>query len=69
MNKRDKEIDPVLCGFVFCHGKKDYSVCQMELAQEIQRKIEDILEDYINDGCSVRNAYEYTIKEMFPIEM
>ena len=63
-----KEKDPVLCGFVWCHGNKDFSVWEAKLPDDVIKQIEAILENYSSYGTSERNAYGSKIKDIFSSE-
>lgn len=56
---------PILCGFVWKHGDKDYEAWQVDLSEEDASAIEGILEKYADKGCSERNCYSSTISELF----
>lgn len=60
-----EEKDPVLCGFVWCHGYKDFSAWEVKLPDDVIKQIELILEDYSNYGTSERNVYDSRIKDIF----
>jgi len=61
-----KEVDSVvLCGFVWCHGKKDFSAFEVNISEEDQEEIEKILEKYSADGTSERNCYDSRFSEIF----
>lgn len=53
----EKDV-PVLCGFVWCHGKRDFSLYEVSMSREDRDAIETILRKYECDGTSVRNAWE-----------
>ena len=58
--------DPVLCGFVWCHGNKDFEVWETNAISADDRfAIEAILEKYIHDGTSERNAWNSKISDVF----
>ena len=57
--------EPLLCGFVFKHGDKDFSGWQVELSKEDEDRIMDILQKYEVEGCSVRNVYDCKFNEVF----
>lgn len=65
INKEKEEKDPVLCGFVWCHGKKDFSAYEIELKQEDRDAIEEILAKYETDGTSERNVWERKFSDVF----
>ena len=56
---------PILCGFVWKHGDKDFSAWEVQLSEEDENAIYAILEKYECDGCSVRNCYDLKINECF----
>ena len=67
-NMSEEKI-PVLCGFVWCHGKKDFGVWEIDgISYDDRRKIEKILEKYVDEGTSVRSAWNYKISELFAEE-
>lgn len=71
--KAEKEIDerakkPVLCGFVYCHGNKDFSAWEVQLKKEDREAIERILSAYVIDGTSERNAWDCKISDVFSEE-
>lgn len=63
--QKESSYDPVLCGFVWCHGDRDYSAWQVDLSEEDAVTIEGILEKYSHQGCSVRNCYDSKFSEVF----
>lgn len=50
--------DPVLCGFIFCHGEKDFSAFEVQLENKDKDLIEQILMKYETSGSSVRNVWD-----------
>ena len=62
--RKATEKEPVLCGFVWCHGEKDFSLFEVNLSEEDRNAIEKILSKYECDGSSVRNAWDETISDM-----
>ena len=58
MGKVKTEKDPVLCGFVYCHGEKDLSCWEVNILKEDQQKIEEILAKYETNGSSTRNVWD-----------
>ena len=62
--KPQKEQEPVLCGFIWCHGHKDFSVCEVEMDLEGREAIEKILYKYVHEGTSVRNAWDEPFNEL-----
>ena len=62
LSERDKDV---LCGFIWKHGDKDYSVLNVQLSKEDRIRIEEILQNYETDGYSVRNAYGEKISDIF----
>lgn len=64
-----EEKTPVLCGFVWCHGKKDFGVWETNsISNDDRKKIEKILEKYVNEGTSVRSAWDDKISDLFAEE-
>ena len=59
----EKDV-PVLCGFVWCHGLRDFSLFEVNLYPEDRAAIEGILARYANDGTSVRNAWDERLRDM-----
>lgn len=62
-NQTEKE--PVLCGFVWCHGKRDFAVWEGDISPEDRAAIEAILEKYADTGTSERNCWKRTISDVF----
>ena len=55
-----------LCGFVWCHGNKDFGVWETDaISAEDQAKIEEILAKYDTTGTSERNAWDAKISDLF----
>lgn len=55
-----------LCGFVWCHGNKDFGVWETDaISAEDQAKIEEILAKYDTTGTSERSAWDSKISELF----
>lgn len=54
-----------LCGFVWCHGEKDFSAWEVDLPDYIIERIEKILENYAMEGTSVRNVWDMKFNEVF----
>ena len=54
-----------LCGFVWCHGNKDFGVWETTISAEDQAKIEEILAKYDTTGTSVRSAWDMEFKDLF----
>ena len=64
--KREDYNVPILCGFVWCHGYKDFSAYEINsLSQEDREKIEKILLKYETDGSSVRNCWDEKFSDVF----
>ena len=58
-----------LCGFVWCHGKKDFSVWETDaISEEDREKIETILFKYDTTGSSVRNCWNDKFRDVFKEE-
>ena len=58
-----------LCGFVWCHGYKDFDVWETDgISAEDQAKIEEILAKYDTTGTSVRSVWDMEFKELFSEE-
>lgn len=55
--------EPILSGFIYCHGKDDYSQWDVEISQKDQEAIEKILKKYETEGSSVRNIYDSNNRE------
>lgn len=66
--KTNKEKDPVLCGFVYCHGNKDFSAWEVDITPEDQKAIEEILAKYETCGSSERNVWDSKFSDVFHIE-
>lgn len=65
---RDKYKNPVLCGFVWCHGNKDFSVWEVDISDEDQKAIEKILVKYETCGTSERNVWNSKFNDVFHVE-
>lgn len=61
----EKEHDPVLCGFVWCHGNKDFSAYEVQLEKEDREAIEQILTKYETNGTSERNVWDRKFSDVF----
>lgn len=59
------EKEPVLCGFVWCHGKRDFGVWEGNISPEDQAAIEAILEKYADTGTSERNCWDRKFSDVF----
>lgn len=58
-----------LCGFVWCHGNKDFGVWETDaISEEDQAKIEEILAKYDTIGTSERSAWDSKISDLFSEE-
>lgn len=61
-----EEKNPVLCGFIWCHGFHNFAVWETDaISAEDRTKIEEILNKYVNYGTSVGNVYEESFSELF----
>ncbi len=48
-----------LCGFIFCHGHKDFSIWETDaISKEDSEAIQKILSKYDTEGTSVRNCWD-----------
>lgn len=63
-----KEKEPVLCGFVWCHGDRDFSLFEVDLDESERRAIEAILEKRSDEGTSVRNVWDERISDVMRAE-
>ena len=60
------EKEPVLCGFVWCHGRKDFSVWETDaLSVQDRNAIEDILNKYASYGTCESGVWDEKISEVF----
>ena len=59
------EKNPILCGFVWCHGNKDFSCWEIELSEDDRRQIEVILSDYEWQGTSERSVWDRKFSDVF----
>lgn len=57
--------EAVLCGFVWCHGKEDFSAWEVEITKQDQESIEKILSKYAIKGTSERNCYNSRFSDVF----
>lgn len=57
--------EPVLCGFVWCHSNKDFSLYEVSLKPEDREKIESILAKYETCGTSERNVWNREFSDVF----
>lgn len=57
--------EPTLCGFVWCHGDKDFSCWEVDLKPEDIEVIEKILERYETCGTSERNVWGVKFSDVF----
>lgn len=62
--EKEEEL-PTLCGFVFCHGNKDFSAWEVDLPEHVREKIQMILDDYVFDGTSERNVWDRKFSDVF----
>jgi hypothetical protein len=60
-----KNNDNILCGFVWCHGDKDFSAWEVELRHEDREAIEKILSKYETEGSSERNVWDSKFSDVF----
>lgn len=60
----DTKEDPVLCGFVFRNGK-ELNAWQVEVSKEDEREIWSILGKYETEGCSVVDASDERLGDLF----
>ena len=58
------EKKPVLCGFVWCHGNKDFSLYEVSLSEADRNAIEAVLAKYETEGSSVRNVWDETVSDV-----
>ena len=63
--KQQSEEEPTLCGFVYCHGNKDFSAWEVELPEDVRWKIQAILDDYVSEGTSERNVWDQKFSDVF----
>lgn len=56
---------PILCGFVWKHGDKDYSAWEVQLKDEDRSAIESILAKYDTCGSSLRNCYDSLFSDVY----
>lgn len=57
--KGEQNDEPTLCGFVWCHGVRDFSCFELDsLSDEDRYAIEEILAKYDTHGTSLRNCYD-----------
>ena len=57
-----------LCGFVWCHGDKDFSAWEVNLPDYVTDEIERILDNYSFEGTSERNVWDMKFNEVFSPE-
>ena len=62
------EKTPVLCGFVWCHGNKDFSALEVDITPEDQIAIEHILAKYETCGSSERSVWDSKFSDVFHVE-
>jgi len=65
VKETNTEKEPILCGFVWCHGNKDFSAYEVQLAKKDRDAIEKILSKYETDGSSERNVWERKFSDVF----
>lgn len=56
---------PIICGFVWCHGNKDFSAYEVNLKEEDRNAIEKILMKYETNGTSERNVWDSKFSDVF----
>ena len=61
------ENNPVLCGFVYCHGMKNFSAWEIDITPEDQEVIENILAKYETCGTSERSVYDSKFSDVFHV--
>lgn len=54
-----------LCGFVWCHGARDFSAWEVQLQKEDRDAIGQILAKYETDGTSERNVWDRKFSDVF----
>ena len=59
-----KDKDHILCGFVFRYGN-ELDAWQVEISEEDERKIWNILSKYETEGCSVVDASDERLGNLF----
>lgn len=58
-----------LCGIVWCHGNRDFSVWETDaISEEDQAKIEEVLAKYDTTGTSTRSAWNESFFDLFSEE-
>ncbi len=63
-----KEKTPVLCGFIYNHGRKDFSAWEVNLSAEDRMAIENILAKYETVGTSERNVWDMKFADVMSEE-
>lgn len=61
----NEEMIPRLCGFIYCNGREKFTLYTGDFPRDTILKVEDILEDYTNEGSSVRNCWDMQVAECF----
>ena len=61
----EKKIDCGLCGFVFRHRDGELEAWQVELSEKDSWEIWNILGKYETEGCSVRDASDERLRDLF----
>ena len=49
---------------IYKNGEDDYEVYQPDLPQKVVDEIQEILDKYVNDGCSVRGTLKEVCDEL-----
>ena len=57
-----------LCGFVFCHGNKDFSCWEVDLPDHAIEEIQAILDRYSSYGTSERNVWDSKFSDVLAEE-
>lgn len=58
----------VLCGFVYCHGNKDFSCWEVGLPETVNTQIQEILSKFELDGTSERNVWDMKFSDVLSEE-
>lgn len=58
----------VLCGFIYCHGNRDFSAWEVDITPEDQETIEKILQKYETCGTSERNVWDEKFSDVLHVE-
>ena len=57
--------EPILCGFVWCDGYRDFEAWEVSLSKEDRDAIEQILVKYDTKGSSLRNCWDSKFNDVF----